>query len=73
MKKNICDFEIGENLTIIEYDKIQSKIPSIKDLFKEIMEKNKDDEIYFTKFVFYLYNYEKWFLIKRERKREQKI
>ena len=69
LKKNIYEIENLENLTISESEQIQSLIPSIK----EILDKNKDDEIYFTKFIFYLYNYENWFLIKKGRNREKKI
>ena len=45
------------------------KIPSIKILFDDILEKNQDD-FYFSKFVFYLYNYENWFINKRGRNRK---
>ena len=69
LKKTIYGFE---NLCINGYKEIQSKIPSIKQLFEEILDKNKDD-IYFTKFVFYLYNYEKWFINKIGRNREKRF
>ena len=69
LKKTIYDFE---NLSLNGYKEIQSKIPSIKQLFEEILDKNKDD-IYFTKFVFYLYNYEKWFINKIGRNREKRF
>ena len=69
LKKTIYEFENIENLTYSEYDKIQSNIP----LINEILDENKDDEIYFTKFIFYLYNYENWFLIRKGRNREKKI
>ena len=68
LKKSIYDFK---NLSISNCEVIEKKIPSISELFDEILEKNNDD-IYFTKFVFYLYNYENWFEIKRGRK-EKKI
>ena len=45
LKKTIYGFE---NLSLNGYKEIQSKIPSIKQLFEEILDKNKDD-IYFTK------------------------
>ena len=69
LKKKIYEIEYIGNLTFSEYEIIQSKIP----LLNEILDKNKDDEIYFTKFIFYLYNYENWFLIKKGRDREKKI
>ena len=64
LKKYIYNFE---NLSFSDREVIKKKIPSILELFDEILEKNKDD-IYFTKIVFYLYNYENWFEIKRGRK-----
>lgn len=71
LKKNIYAFE---NLSINGYEEIQNKmqkVPSIKDIFNKILEKYKDD-LYFTKFVFYLYNYEKWFRSKIGRNREKR-
>ena len=68
LKKSIYDFE---NLHVSDCEVIETKLPPISELFDEILEKNQDD-IYFTKFVFYLYNYENWFEIKRGRK-ENKI
>ena len=64
LKKPIYNFE---NLSFSDREVIKKKIPSILELFDEILEKNKDD-IYFTKIVFYLYNYENCFEIKRGRK-----
>ena len=68
LKKSIYDFK---NLSASNCEVIEKKIPSISELFDEILEKNKGD-IYFTKFAFYFYNYENWFEIKRGRK-ENKI
>ena len=72
LKKKIYDFENLKDLSLSEQEEIQSKIPSIKKVFDDILDKNKDDS-YFTKFVFYLYNYEKWFLSKSGRNREKRI
>ena len=69
LKKSIIDCG---NLSVGGCEVIEKKIPSIADLFDEILEKNKDD-IYFTKFIFYLYNYENWFESKRGRNKENKI
>ena len=69
LKKSIFEFD---DLSINGREEIESKIPSLLDLFDEIYEKYEDD-IYFTKFVFYLYNYENWFESKRGRNRENKI
>ena len=64
LKKSIYNFE---NLSFSDREVIKKKIPSILELFDEILEKNKDD-IYFTKIVFYFFYYENWFEIKRGRK-----
>lgn len=77
LKKNIYNFG---DLNIIGYEEeIQSKIPSIRKIFDEIVGnkddneilKNYDDDIYFTKFVFYLFNYEDWFRNKSGRNRKK--
>ena len=68
-KKTIYNFRCVKQLNLCEYEEIQKKIPSIKTLFDNILEKNQDD-FYFSKFVFYLYNYENWFLNKRGRNRK---
>jgi len=49
------------------------KIDGLDLFLKEILEKNqkekdKNDEKYFVKFVYYLYNFERWFLNKKNRK-----
>ena len=64
LQKSIYDFD---NLRVSICEVIEDRVPSMSELFDEILEKNNDD-IYFTKFVFYLYNYENWFEIKRGRK-----
>ena len=69
LKKSIFEFD---DLSINGREEIENKIPSWIYLFYEIYEKYEDD-IYFTKFVFYLYNYENWFESKRGRNRENKI
>ena len=49
-------------------DKIKSSLVGVDALFNEISENDDNcDKNYFSSFVFYLYNYEKWFLIKRKR------
>ena len=68
-KKTIYEFKYNNNLNLNEYEEIKKKIPSIKILFDDILEKNQDD-FYFSKFVFYLYNYENWFINKRGRNRK---
>ena len=38
---------------------------------KEIIKKYPDDDIYFTRFIFYLYNYKRWFINKKGRIRDE--
>ena len=69
-KKNINDLKAQhEQLKYINYEKIENNISSLNDLLKEM---EKHDEKYFSFFIFYLYNYERWFSIKSGRKRKNK-
>jgi len=38
---------------------------------KQIIKKNPDDDIYFTRLIFYLYNYKRWFINKKGRNRDE--
>ena len=49
------------------YPKIEKYLPKINALLEYILAKN--DEYYLSKFIFYLYNYEKWFYNKVGRNR----
>ena len=69
LNKTIYDYK---DLSLNGCIEIQSKIPSIIKLFNKILEKNEDD-FYFTKFVFYLYNYENWFINKKGRNRKKNL
>ena len=55
----------------IDCDKIEKSFPEIGHLLNEINDKNSIE--YFTCFVFYLYNYERWFYIKHGRKRNKNL
>ena len=48
----------------IEFDGLQLAL-------KEIIYDNKDEDDYLTRFVFYLYNYKKWFQNKKGRKKRK--
>ena len=54
------------------YQKIEKCLPKINTLLEDILAKN--DEYYLSKFIFYLYNYERWFYNKvgRNRKKNKK-
>ena len=56
----------GNNIKIGKY------LPKVNTLLEDIL--NKNDEYYFSKFIFYLYNYERWFYNKigRNRKKNKK-
>ena len=51
-----------ENVNI---EKIEKSLLGVEDLLKKISEDN--DEDYFSIFTFFLYNYERWFYIKKSR------
>jgi hypothetical protein len=48
-------------------NKIEKSLVGVDDLFNKITKSDKNDKNYFSNFVFYLYNYEKWFFMKRGR------
>ena len=48
-------------------NKIEKSLVGVDDLFNKIAKSDKNDKNYFSNFVFYLYNYEKWFFMKRGR------
>ena len=50
----------------VNFDTIEQCKGNVNDLYKEILDKN--DEQYFSLFVLYLYNYERYFYMKRIRK-----
>ena len=50
-------------------NKIENSLVGVDDLFNKLAKSDKIDKNYFSNFVFYLYNYEKWFFMKRGRKK----
>ena len=52
------------------YNKIEKNLIGVDDLFNKLAKSDKIDKYYFSNFVFYLYNYEKWFFMKRGRKKK---
>ena len=44
-------------------------MPRVDDMLNDIINKNKDDNNYIISFIFYLYNYENWFIMKRTQKK----
>ena len=64
-KKNVYEIIKHNDENIIE--EIEKSMIHVDVLLKKILDKN-DDNHFFSIFTFFLYNYEEWFLIKRERK-----
>ena len=59
------------NYQNVDIEKIEKNLVRIDKFLKEINEKNKDED-YINHFIFYLYNYERWFYLKRGRNRDKK-
>ena len=48
-------------------------MPKFDDLLKNISEKNNNDIVYLNYVIFYIFNFENWFLIRAPRKKGLKI
>ena len=66
VKELLNEYEINDINNEI-CDKIEKSLVGIDDLLNK--RAKKDDRKYFSRLVFYLYNYEKWFFMKRGRKK----
>ena len=56
------------NYKSIDSQRIENCMVYVDELLNKMTLKN--DEVYFSNFIFYLYNYERWFYIKKGRKRK---
>ena len=56
-----------EFIGFVDVNKIQTSISGFEKALKYVMKKNKNDMIYFSNFIFYLYNYERYFFVKKGR------
>ena len=70
-KKSLDDLindygDYGYTKDNIDYEKIKSNLNVINEISSEVMKKN--DVTYLSFFLFYLYNYKRWFYLKRGRK-----
>jgi hypothetical protein len=65
IKYKVNDYNIEDM-----YNKIENNLVGVEDLFNKLAKSDKTDKYYFSNFVFYLYNYEKWFFMKRGRKKK---
>ena len=52
---------------LVEANKIKTSISGFENSLKYVMKKNNNDKIYFSNYIFFLYNYERYFFIKRGR------
>ena len=62
---------INDEIFFVDYEKIKKSLVDVDDLLKVILDNNTKE--YFTLFVLYLYNYERWFYIKNGRKSKKEI
>ena len=69
-KKNVKDLlnEKYENFQNVEIEKVEKSLVRVDSFLNIFYE--KDNEHYMKEFLFYLYNYERWFYLKRSRNRE---
>lgn len=65
-KKSVMDFGLNEK----ECEEFEGYLPKVNDLLEKIQEISDDN--YFSHFVFYLYNFERWFYNKKGRKKKVK-
>ena len=74
-KKNVKDI-INENNNKMDCQnkikKIEKSMVKVDKLLNEINKKNNDDKDYMARFTFCLYNYERWFHLKKCRKKIDK-
>ena len=71
-KKNVNEIMNSydlRNYKSIDSQRIEKCMVYVDELLNE-MASNNDDEVYFSNFIFYLYNYERWFYIKKGRNRK---
>ena len=52
-------------------EELNKNMTKVKDMIEDVYSKNKDRN-YISSFIFYLYNYENWFIMKRSKKFEIK-
>jgi hypothetical protein len=66
VKDLLNEYKVNDYNNVI-CNKIEKSLVGVDDLFNKIAKSDKNDKNYFSNFVFYLYNYEKWFFMKRGR------
>ena len=80
-EKNDSDIKYVFNLTFkewidiltlkkeVENEKVKNSIPKIDDLLTDIFKKNNNDIVYLNYVIFYMFNFENWFIIRAPRKK----
>lgn len=70
-KKNVKNLVEEKNIGVcsIDYDTIQNCIEGVEKILnlKDLKINDKEDKKYFIRFLFYLFNYERWFSVKTPR------
>ena len=66
-KKDIFTLAEEYHASDINFGKIQEKFIGAIDLLKDILKVYKEDQIYYSLFVLYLFNFQRWFWIKKGR------
>ena len=67
---DLFTLKIGfEDFSEMFYKELGNNMPRVDDMLNNIIKKNKDDNNYIISFIFYLYNYENWFIMKRTQKK----
>ena len=73
LKKNVVEIikeYKNQNYKEIDSDKIEKSLVGVDKLLNEVREKNGED--YLSHFIICLYNYERWFYLKKPRKKNEK-
>lgn len=71
LKQNIRDYKNEEYLSVLDegnYKEIENQMPKVSETLINVLEKNGIE--YLSFYIFYLYNYEKWFISKRNRRKK---
>ena len=71
--KDIINLYIDINYQNIDEIKIEQSLVGVGKLLNEIKSKNMNNGgDYITFFIFFLYNYERWFYLKKSRRRKKR-
>ena len=70
MKNKIENFK---NLSMKSHNEINQKFPKVDILLNDILNENKNNKKYLSYFIFYLYNFENYFLSKESRRSKFEI